>query len=573
MKKLCKTAVIGLCAAALFSAQAQTFVRSNLAGYYPSAEKRIVVMSSSDISAKSWKLTNSGGATAAEGSIGKSIAGKGDHSPFGFNYEILFSNVNQEGNYVFAIDGDEKTYPVKITKNPYGDAISSALRWLRAHRSGTKDVLDRQPAHFGDSASLVYYRSGNKKTDEWKEDENGKTFDLQGGWYVGGDYTKSTPLIAYTTYSLLKAYNAAPQSFAKKYSKSSLVDILDEAKFGLEYLLKVMPNDNDFIINVGGFDSDNGIRLPHEDVMEGRRAAHSIFSTPDMGLCVAALSLGSSTFKSIDAAFAEKCKAQAVKIYNKATSGNFSPQWLERDYPLYPNESDGDDMLLASAELYNLTNDASYLTKAKAFSDKLEAAGWAGWDVVNMPAQALIADKHGNAKKLLKEDLDGFLGNRDAKGNIWKLPMEYTMNGLYNYFVIGIGAGLYEKAFGDKTYNGMMMDVLNYNFGVNNWGVSFTAVPNIKQSVRRFSLPIYKLQTRLFPEGAVAIGPCDKETHDEESKWILDDVRVNYCYPFNTAKVMFLDHEDDYGTMEARIIGAADNIYLMTLANTVFGGK
>jgi len=292
-----------------------------------------------------------------------------------------------------------------------------------------------------------------------------------------------------------------------------------------------------------------------------------------MGLCAAALAFGSSTFKNIDAAFAEKCKAQAVKIYNKAASGDFSPQWLERDYPLYPNESDGDDMLLASAELYNLTNDANYLTKAKTFSDKLKAAGWAGWDVLNMPAQALIADKHGNAKKLLKEDLDDFLGNRDSKGNIWKLPMEYTMNGLYNYFVIGIGAGLYDKAFGDKTYNVMIMDVLNYNFGVNNWGVSFTAVPNIKQSVRRFSLPIYKLQTRLFPEGAVAIGPCDKETHDEESKWILDDIRVNYCYPFNTKKVMFLDHEDDYGTMEARISGAADNIYLMTLANTVFGGK
>jgi hypothetical protein len=119
----------------------------------------------------------------------------------------------------------------------------------------------------------------------------------------------------------------------------------------------------------------------------------------------------------------------------------------------------------------------------------------------------------------------------------------------------------------------MVLDVLNYSFGINNWGVSFTAVPSIKQSIRRFNLPTYKLQTRLFPEGAVAIGPCDREAHDEESKWILDDVRVNYCYPFNTEAVVFLDHDDDYMTMESRINGAAENIYLMTLANTIFGGK
>jgi hypothetical protein len=573
VKNFCKTAAIGLCAAALFSVQAQIFVRSNLAGYYPNAEKRIVVMSSSDISAKPWKITDENGTVADEGKIGKSIAGKGDHSPLAFNYEVFFSKISKEGKYRFNIDGVEESYQIAVTKNPYSEAISSSLRWLRTQRSGTKDVLDRQPAHFGDSTAFVYYREGKEKDSEWSEDENGKTFDLMGGWYAGGDFTKMTSLIAYTSYCLIKAYNIAPESFSKKYSKSSLVDILDEAKFGLDYLLKVMPNDNDFIVNVGGYDSENGVRLPHEDIMEGKRTAYSILSSSDMGLAAAALAAGSAAFKSIDAAFAEKCKSQSIKIYNKIISEKLVPEWLEKDYPLHPDESDKDNLLLASAELYNLTGDADYLSKSKAYSDKLEAAGWAGWEVLNMPAQALIADKHNNAKKLFKEDLDDFLNNQNEQGNVWKLPLEYTVNGLYNCFVIGISAGLYEKAFGGNTYDGLVLDVLNYDFGLNNWGVSFTAVPSIKQSVKRFNLPVYKLQTRLFPEGAVSIGPCDREAHDEESKWILDDIRVNYCYPFNTKAVVFLDHYDDYMTMEARINGAAENIYLMTLANTIFGGK
>lgn len=573
MKGFFKAVFASLCAGAVFFGQAQTFVRGNLAGYYPAAEKRIAVMSSSDISAKSWKIIDENGTVVHEGKIGKSIAEKGDHSPFAFNYEVLFSKISKEGKYKFSIDGINEPYLIKVTQNPYDEAILSSLRWLRTQRSGTKDVLDRLPAHFGDSAAFVYYREGKEKNSKWNEDENGKTLDLQGGWYAGGDFTKMTSLIAYTSYCLLKAYNLAPESFVKKYSNSSLVDILDEAKFGLEYLLKVMPNDKDFIINVGGYDSENGIRLPHEDVMEGKRTAYSIFSSSDMGLTAAALALGSSTFKNIDAAFAEKCKSTAIKIYDKASSGKFGAEWIEKDYPLYPDESDKDNLLIASAELYNLTKDANYLTKAKTYSDKLEAAWWAGWEVLNMPAQSLIADKHGNAKKFFKEDLDGFLSKSDSKDNIWNLPLDYTTNGLYNCFVIGISAGLYTKIFDDKTYGNMVLNVLNYGFGLNNWGVSFTAVPSIKQSVRRFNLPTYKLQTRLFPEGAVSIGPCDKETHDGESKWILDDVRVNYCYPFNTKAVVFLDHDDDYMTMEARINGAAENIYLMTLANTIFGGK
>ena len=574
MRKFCKTVALGLCVGALFLTQAQTFVRGNLAGYYPSAEKRIVVMSSSDISAKTWKITGENGAVEKQGTIGKSIAKKSDHTPFDYNYEISFSDLKKEGDYTFAIDGENNAQSIKITKNPYGEAISSSLRWLRVQRSGTKDVLDRLPAHFGDSAAIVYYRSGNKKTDEWKEDEDGKTIDLQGGWYAATDYTKSTPLIAHTVYFLLRAYNLAPETFEKKYSKSSLVDILDEAKFGLEYLLKVMPNDKDFIINVGGYDSENGVRLPHEDVWEGKRPAYSILSSSCMGAVSTALALGSQTFKDIDAAFAKKCKDMAIKIFDRATAPGVKPEWLEKDeWPLNPDESDKDNLLMAAAALYDLTKDEVYLAKAKSFSDGLGAAYWAGWDTQNLLAHSLIADKHANAKKFALEDLNGFLSNQRAANNIWNLPLEYTNTGLYGCLIIGIGAGNYIKQFNDKTYDGLVIDVLNYNFGLNNWGVSFTTVKSIKESVKNYNLPIYRLQTKYYPEGSVAGGPCDRPTHAEESVWIMYDVRIDYCYPFNTPAVVFYDYQDDYVTMGSRSSGGAKNIYLMTLANTLFGGK
>jgi hypothetical protein len=290
-----------------------------------------------------------------------------------------------------------------------------------------------------------------------------------------------------------------------------------------------------------------------------------------MGLTAAALAAGAETFKTIDAASAEKYKAQAIKVYEKAISQNFKPEWLEKGWGLYPDDSDQDNLLIAAAQLHKLTGDAKYLDKAKSIGDNLKAAYWAGWETQNMIAQLLVADQSPKAKAALLDDLNGFAGN--GKGNtLWHLPLEYTTNGLYNCFIIGISAGLYSNQFNDRTYANMVEDVLNYNYGLNNWGVSFTAVPDIK-SVRRFQSPIYKLQTKLFPEGATAIGPCDRESHDGESKWILDDIRVNYAYPFNTPAVVFLDHDDDYMTMEARISAAAEIVYLMTLSNTIFGGK
>ena len=570
MRKFCKSAVLTLSVGALFFASAETFVRGNLAGYYPNAEKRIVIMSAENIAGKSWSLKNEAGNAVASGNIGKSIEGDGDNSPFSYNFEVFFNDVKNEGNYNFAIDGGEN-FAVKITNNPYNGAIESVLRWLRVQRSGSNETLDRKPAHFGDSAAFVYYRDGDEKNSDWSEDEDGKTLDLLGGWYVGSDFTKSTGIAAYTTYYLLKAYNAAPESFAKKYSKSNLIDILDEAKFGLDYLMKVMPNDKDFIINVGGYDSDNGIRLPNEDIFDGKRVAYSIYSASDMGLTAAALAMGASTFKSIDAALADKFKTQAIKIFDKAASGEFEAEWLEIGWGLYPDETYLDNLLLAAGQLYQLTNEERFLSKAKEIGNGLEAAYWAGWEIQNMPAQALIADKNPASKTALVADLDGFLSS--SRDNLWRLAIEYTSNGLYNNFVVGYSAGIYTKMFNDKEFSSLVIDMLNYNYGLNNWGVSFTSLPQIKQSVRRYNLAIYKLQTRLFPEGATAIGPADRETHDEESKWILDDVRVNYAYPFNTPAVVYLDHEHDYVTMDSRIDGAASNIYLMTLANIIFGGK
>ncbi len=559
-----------LCATPALSAQ---YIRANEAGYFPDARKNLIVMSDEEITGQNWTITDLSGKTVLNGTVGSSKTGVEDFSTAKFNYRVDFSTLNGSGEYLFRLGSGEKK--IRVDSNPYGHVIASSLRFLRAMRSGSTETVDHAPAHMGDSSCTIFRKADktSNEWDNWTEDADGATANLQGGWYAAGNYAKFTSAIAYTTYYLLKAYETNPALFEKKNSKSPLNDVLDEAKFGLSYLMKVMPNDKDFIIEVGGFDSDNGTRLPEEDLFEGKRECYSAFTHTDMGFTVAALALGAKIFDEQGSSDAASYKNMALKIYDKALTGNFEPVWLEKDYEQFKDDSRYDNLLLGAMELHSLTGEEKYLTKGEEFSKKAKAVYWAGWNMQNMMAHSLIAKTFAPAKSFLLEDLNNFAEmGRDSK-NIWGFPMEPAFSGFYIGLGVGIGAARYESVFGEKKYEDVVLNVLDYGFGVNNWGVSFTASPKLPNSVKNFNLPIYKLQKKLFPEGAVALGPCDKEGHDGESKWILDDVRVNYCYPFNTSKIVFLDHEDDYMTMDSWIYGAADNIYFLALASTMFGKK
>ncbi|MEL7146186.1 MAG: glycoside hydrolase family 9 protein, partial [Bacteroidota bacterium] len=75
--------------------------------------------------------------------------------------------------------------------------------------------------------------------------------DLRGGWYDAGDYNKYTPWTSSYVIEMLRAYEENPDVWADNYclpySSNGIPDLIDEAKWGLDYLMRLQETDGSMI--------------------------------------------------------------------------------------------------------------------------------------------------------------------------------------------------------------------------------------------------------------------------------------------------------------------------------------
>ncbi len=110
IKTIAKVLVVG---AALSSTVAgKSHIRYNRAGYFPNETKKFVVLSDENVSGNKWSITQNG-QEVLSGTIGTSISGKSEHTPFSHNYNVDFTSLNNSGDYQLMFDG--KSHAVKIS--------------------------------------------------------------------------------------------------------------------------------------------------------------------------------------------------------------------------------------------------------------------------------------------------------------------------------------------------------------------------------------------------------------------------------------------------------------------------
>lgn len=548
-----------LCSTFLFAQE--HYVRYNQAGYKIGNPKSIIINATENLTGNYWELLK-GDSVVVKGEIGKSLTGRGDHTNLPFNYKIDFSSVNKEAIYSFNFAG--KKHPIKVSNNPYNPYVKDVLRYLRQQRSGSFDGLDKDPGHFNDSVALVYDQIGDEM--KWEPNKTGLKANAVGGWYDAGDYLKFTLTTAYTTYNLLRAYEENPSLFDYQlYSKSGLNDLMDEAKFGLDYLTRCLVNDSTFIFQIGDSRDHNlGNRLPADDTNK-HRYAYCSMSRTHMAFSSAALAVGARIFKDTDSTLAAEYLALSEKLFilSEKHKGVY---WYQKEHEIfYADKTPYDNLLLASAELANTTENKDYERKVQYYSSMAGRGYWASWSEFNMIAHARAGKYYSRSTNYLIADIEGFETIALTPQNIWKMPHEYTWGSLYSFFNVACASLLHDSLIQTNEFGYLAQEVVDYTFGKNNWGVSFLASEKLNNSVRNIYSQAYILQPNLFPTGGIAEGPGDTKSHLEMVKWFQLSEKARGSEKFNTNKVVFYDDPTDFQTMETTIAGLSDGIFLLSL--------
>ncbi|MCL2284268.1 MAG: glycoside hydrolase family 9 protein [Fibromonadales bacterium] len=508
------------------NAHSAVWLRINQAGYTPDRAKIAVVLSDSNITGQIWEL-KSGGKTVLSGKLG--VAKKGDNYYVAqpFYYTIDFTSAKTIGTYTLELSGESEQ--IRISADPYSLFAKQALAHLKAMRS----------RHSGDSAAIVHTAKGAWQAGAWQEVAPRRTVDMSGGHYDAGDYIKFTLNEAYLAWHILAAYQENPY-FAP--------EMLDEAKYSLDYLLKTFPDENTFIIQVGDAnDHKQGWRLPENDALNGKRPALCAISRAHMGSTAAALALGSQVFQKIDSSAATLYASKAKAIYERAKKNDAQPSAFERGptNDFYFDQTDDDNMALAAA----------YLGEGSKYAPV--PGYWVSWSEWNSFANHVLAEQGNEAAKnrLL------FEVSRYEKDNAWNAPGDYTWGTLHRW--IGM-ANAHSRAHKDLT--APFLGVLDYVFGRNNWGVAMVASHNLPNSIRNIYNGIYRL-TGNFPLGALSEGPGDRAMHNDIKKYFESFMAHTPLDKFSTAGAVFYDSADDFMIQEATIGGQGDFLLMLSIAS------
>jgi hypothetical protein len=189
----------------------------------------------------------------------------GAYGPFVQTQRLNFSAFITPGVYKLIADGAESPY-FKIGDDVYKGAADFCLRYMRQQRTGFNPYL-KDSCHTHDGYVLYGEKAGIKDSTH---------IDVVGGWHDASDYLQYSTTSANATYHLLMAYRDFPKVFTDKKQangldgKNGMADVLDEAKWGLDWLLKMHPRD-DWMFNQIGDDRDHiNMRIPKLDSQYGK---------------------------------------------------------------------------------------------------------------------------------------------------------------------------------------------------------------------------------------------------------------------------------------------------------------
>lgn len=458
-------------------------------------------------------------------------------------YSIDFSSVTQTGTNFTIKSNGVSSYPFPIQPNIWDGYKDEMTAFYRLLRSGIS-TADAYPSGYSSilPSAKLYHGAGH--LDDAASADGTQHYDLVGSWYDAGDYGKYGGN-QWVTGEIALAYLRNASSPLVRYDNDAngVPDLLDEARFGSEWLIKFATQFNGALYNI-----KNGATFVHPD-----KATDNIPGTADdrkldilaVGGSAKAAGALAATARAINGAlaeghiasdrvaeftaFANSCSTAAVTCYAFAVN---NPDGNQGSY--VTNGGLPNALLWAEVELYLLTNDTTYKTSATGritpltFSD-IKCTNY--WDMRPMAMAEFypVADTATQTKiqTLLKQQMDYFLSSSDDTP--YGMVDEFGTFGMNEIQASYLGDALrYYELFNDPAVLRAVIKGTYWIFGNNPWNISWVSgvgTDPVDFLHTRFDEQSYdKTNTGIVLPGAMVSGPVIKDPMNQKSAspWYQD---------------------------------------------------
>jgi endoglucanase len=565
-----------------FTSTPQAWIRINLLGYKPNGTKVAVWCSKENTLLKTFQVVAAGsGKVVFEQEAGKP---SGAYGPFVQTYRLNFSSFTTPGKY-FLRTGETLSPSFVIHEDCYKGAADFSLRYMRQQRSGFNPYL-KDSCHTRDGYTM------------YGPMPDSTHIDVSGGWHDATDYLQYSMTSANATFHLLAAYRDFPGVFTDAHlangleGRNKMADVLDEAKWGLDWLLKMHPRP-DWLFNQLADDRDHiGFRLPTNDKANyGKgfeRPVYFVTGGPQglskyknrttgtssvAGKFSSAFALGHALFRGTDTAYASLLKQRAMSAYAFGLKKPGATQTACYKSPYFYEEDNWvDDLELAAAQLYSVTNDKKLLQASLHYARQEKHTPWLGKDTaghyqwypfINPGHYALAKAADAGIRKEItayyKEGIEMVWKKANRNAFYRGVPFIWCSNNLQAAFAIQ--CYWYRMLSGDNTYAELEQATFDWLLGCNPWGTSMVvglpADGDHPDDPHSSLNHLYGYQTL----GALVDGPVYGSIFKQQAGVRLlkgDDYEA-----FQSPQVVYHDDVGDYATNEPTMDGTASLIYLL----------
>jgi endoglucanase len=484
----------------------------------------------------------------------------------------------------------------------YKGSADFALRYMRQQRCGYNPYL-KDSCHTHDGYTM------------YGPMPDSTYIDVTGGWHDASDYLQYSTTSANATYHLLIAWRDFPGVFSDMKQANGLdgnngvADVLDEAKWGLEWLMRMHPR-KDWMFNQIADDRDHiSMRIPKQDSQYGRgyqRPVYFITGEPQGLYKYKNRTKGtSSTAAKFSASF-----SLAYELFNDPSNQEFKNLMREKAISslaysyikpgvtqtapcgapyFYEEENFEDDLELAEAAFARMlvqSGEKSWMThinKAMTNARAEKITPWLGKDTarhyqwypfINLGHYEIsnFVDQKGlqGKKSVLmqyKKEVTGYY--REGIQRVWEkartnafyrgIPFIWCSNNLTTSFAIQ--CYWYRKISNSKEFEALEQANFDWLFGLNPWGTSMV-----------YGLPAWgdtpvdphSAFTHLggYPiDGGLIDGPVYTSIYSN-----LIGIKLynpdSYA-PFQSQLAVYHDDYGDYSTNEPTMDGTASLVYLL----------